>query len=139
MPRVGQVYAVKVVLHPSPDPAFPDGPGPPATMPSDRRLDAIARYTRIAPQPGVAHVTLIRWGACLVGMTFVEAASLDEALLRARYGWDRWLNLPGLLPDWLLGDCQADRYLGANGYLSVHGSSQRPDQALPSNSHLPGG
>ncbi|MGW0826396.1 hypothetical protein [Streptomyces sp. NPDC002845] len=130
------MYAVKVVLQPSPDAVFTDGPGPPpllnarevppAAMPSDRRLDEIARYTRIAPQPGIAHVTLARWGAHLVGMTFVEAPNLDEALLRAQYGWDRWLSLPGLLPDWVLGDCRADPYLSAGGYLSLHGSVRPP-------------
>ncbi|MGP4051733.1 hypothetical protein [Streptomyces sp. 2A115] len=115
------MYAVKVVLQPPPGPVSPEDPGPPAVMPSDRRLDAIAQYTRIAPQPGIAHVTLARWGVRLVGMTFVEAASPDEALLRARYGWDRWLSLPGLLPGWVLRDCRADRYLSADGYLSVQG------------------
>ncbi|MER5430519.1 hypothetical protein [Streptomyces sp. NPDC002588] len=102
------MYAVKVVLH---SPTTPDGPGPPALPLSDQRLDAVARYTRTAPRPGIAHVTLARWGRRLVGMTFVEAASLDEALDRARDGWEWWLSLPGLLPDWVLGDCRPDRYL----------------------------
>ncbi|WP_105975262.1 hypothetical protein [Streptomyces geranii] len=107
------MYAVKVVLLPSPDTGFSDGPGPPSAMPGDQRLDVIAEYTRIAPQPGIAHVTLTRWGGRLVGMTFVEAAGLDEAVTRARSGWSRWLSLPGLLPGWALGECRADRYLSA--------------------------
>ncbi|MFI7503399.1 hypothetical protein ACIBVL_34005 [Streptomyces sp. NPDC049687] len=102
------MYAVKVVLL---SPPASEEPAPPAIMPSDRRLDAIAQYTRAAPRPGIAHVTLARWGRRLVGMTFVEAASLDEALERARDGWEWWLSLPGLLPDWVLGDCRPDRYL----------------------------
>ncbi|GAB2844452.1 hypothetical protein GCM10027074_08980 [Streptomyces deserti] len=105
------MYAVKVVLLPSPEPAVPDGPGPPAGMPGDRQLDAIAHCTRTAPQPGIAHVSMARWGSRLVGMTFVEAATLDDALTRARGGWNRWLSLPGLLPGWVLGECEPDRYL----------------------------
>ncbi|MCK8431612.1 hypothetical protein G3I77_00830 [Streptomyces sp. D2-8] len=107
------MYAVKVVLLPSPEPVGSDGPDPPVGMPGDRRLGEIADRARIDPQPGIAHVSLARWGGRLVGMTFVEAADLDEAVLRARSGWDRWLNLPGLLPGWVLGDCMADRYLTA--------------------------
>ncbi|GAQ56610.1 hypothetical protein [Streptomyces acidiscabies] len=95
------MYAVKVVLLPS----------APVAMPSDQRLHAVAETTRAAPQPGIAHVSLARWGRRLVGMTFVEAGSLDEALDRARDGWADWLSVPGLLPDWELGDCRPDRYL----------------------------
>ena len=109
------MYAVKVVLLPSPDPAFPDAPSPPSAMPSDQRLDAIAQCTRTVPQPGIAHVSLARWGRRLIGMTFVEAASLDEAVTRARYGWNRWLG-SGLLPDWVIGDCRPDRYLSGPTY-----------------------
>ncbi|MFI8187463.1 hypothetical protein ACIF8T_01405 [Streptomyces sp. NPDC085946] len=107
------MYAVKVVLLPSPDPAVPDGPDPPAGMPGDRWLGEIADRTRTDPQPGIAHVSMARWGSRLVSMTFVEAATLDEALIRARTGWARWLSLPGLLSGWVLGDCAPDRYLSS--------------------------
>lgn len=107
------MYAVKVVLLPSPDTAFRGGPGPPSEMPDDQRLDAVAQCTRTAPQPGIAHVTLTRWGRRLVGMTFVEADGLDDAVKWARSGWNRWLSLPGLLPGWALGECRPDRYLSA--------------------------
>ena len=118
------MYAVKVLLLPLPDhdhPEFPDGPGPPAAIPGDQRLDAIAQYLRAVPQPGIAHVTLTPWGGRLVGMTFVEAASLDEAVVRARYGWEQWLDVPGLLPDWVLNDCRPDRYLSAHGHTRATG------------------
>lgn len=107
------MYAVKVVLQSRHRPDATGGPGPPVVMPTDQRLDAVAQCARAAPRPGIAHVTLTRWGWGLVGMTFVEAASLDEALARARDGWEWWLSLPGLLPDWVLGDCRPDRYLNA--------------------------
>ncbi|MFF3329517.1 hypothetical protein ACFYWX_08120 [Streptomyces sp. NPDC002888] len=115
------MYAVKVVLLPLPAPGFPDGPGPPAAVPGDQRLDAISRCIRAAPQPGIAHVTLAPWGGRLVGMTFVEAASLDEAVVRARYGWRQWLDIPGLLPDWMLSDCRPDRYLSAHAHTPATG------------------
>jgi hypothetical protein len=115
------VYAVKVVLLPLPDAVFPDGPGPPAAMPGDQRLDAITRCVRASPQPGIAHVTLTPWGRRLVGMTFVEAASQDEAVVRARSGWEQWLGTPGLLPDWGLSDCRPDRYLSAHGHTRATG------------------
>lgn len=121
MPRVGRVYAVKVVLLPSSDPGFPDGPGPPVSMPGQRRLNAIAEYVRSTPQPGIAHVTLAAWGGRLVGMTFVEAASLAEAVVRARCGWRQWLGIPGLLPGWALSDCRPDRYLSAHGHAMATG------------------
>ncbi|MFD7699400.1 hypothetical protein [Streptomyces caelestis] len=105
------MYAVKVVLLFPSAPASPGPPGPPADVPGDRRLEAIARYTRLAPQPGIAHVSLVRWGTRLVGMTFVDAPGPGEALVRARGGWNRWLSLPGLLPGWVVDTCEADLYL----------------------------
>ncbi|MEU6376557.1 hypothetical protein [Streptomyces sp. NPDC046909] len=109
------MYAVKVILLPSPDPAFPDAPGPPSDMPGDQRLDAIAQHTRTVPQPGIAHVSLARWGRSLIAMTFVEAGGPEEAMARARHGWNRWLG-SGLLPDWVIGGCRPDRYLSGPTY-----------------------
>ncbi|MFF5366280.1 hypothetical protein [Streptomyces sp. NPDC013187] len=107
------MYAVKVLLRPSPWPAAPEIPGLPVVMPGDRELSELAEQRRTDPQPGIVHVALAHWGGRLVGMTFVEATDLDEALFLARHAWDRWLSRPGALPGWVMEGCEADRYLNA--------------------------
>ena len=110
------MHAVKVVL--LPPPATPS-----AQLPLPRRgagdrdtdLDAVLRYLRGTPRPGIAHVSLARSGSHLVAMTFVEAGSLTEALRLADAGWREWLDGRTPLAGWSVAGRAPDPYLSPTG------------------------